>query len=814
MANLYVQVNELQVTADSKQYNKISPIDPVTVSWSDTTTQGSSSSKRCDQNGLAILTGVPQGSAFTVRVHRSSAPEIKVRVLLRNTAKLEFPLGRPSIMSVATQETLPRTSLPKPILNVTLYPPEEVIICLGADTHNKILPPDRPAWTWQIGKAINRFGAMLDKPKDPKLPGIVIVNKSCVLTLFTFNDVNSIIYRFIPGRGSCDVPAFKGVPAPVVLMELKRKEEKLSTVDIYKYLAEIGSNSKRKGTVVALDFLSHSYWMGPCLENDFRNEHKYCNDGCPVNTDHGHDKFKMPTDMKYQEVLDTSPIKFYARDEVEIHSRFAKMASTEHNERDPKDRDPRNTDFCHKILSNILLNSGHNLEDLQNAFHPKALLRVWGCNTGDVETRFLKAAKLMLPRGKQSKQPTTNLESWIKAKKLYKDNTLLRINSSFDGKLQKWDVRRADLQLFYLSRIRRSYPQAIATALNRPCYAGLLGNDSYYWFDKTKYPKLKNPTSTLKCWLIRPETANAIKPLANRLLNLSPKDRDEAGYCRYNPHPKKSRIDVSVLVCAFGPFPDDDKQLLTNNASACANQLDFSEVKNFINTPPWIDLNLVMSVETQVYVCWTIPQIIGKHNIKMRKEDKKFPTSVLRGGFGILQKAKEVDADIVVVIGEDPELHKAMRIERFARNTGMTGEDSKDRDNRELKNEVLFPGEPKLLEATMSRLTWARILNNIHSQELPVDTTKLRESCGSYICNETFYQLLRESVGDSGRWVVFVHVPHIKKYDWTGASKLKKLSRGLVLVVGTLVEEMMWATDIYGRKVFEEGKWKSELDKD
>jgi pyrrolidone-carboxylate peptidase len=141
------------------------------------------------------------------------------------------------------------------------------------------------------------------------------------------------------------------------------------------------------------------------------------------------------------------------------------------------------------------------------------------------------------------------------------------------------------------------------------------------------------------------------------------------------------------------------------------------------------------------------------------------PVEWTAGPSEILHHAQ--DAQIVVLVGEigSGEPPAYLRLEHSARN--LAGDNA------------LFHGEPGLLRSTVSDEHRSLICTRLAAAGIEAGPAS-DESCGNYLCNASYYHLLREA---GERWVQFIHVRALR--DEEG---LSILARGLEIVVATLVE--------------------------
>jgi pyrrolidone-carboxylate peptidase len=753
-------------------------IDAVIVSWR--LNQGTENRGTLDAtNGHLRLDNVPDDREFIVKLERPNAPAIEVLLNLSLRGDRKFVRGRPTVMRLVQQRGQLRGSRSRSryLLTITLHEPQEVVLCAGADTHHRRRSPFVPI-------ALRRFARMVrSRRRGSSSGGVVRVNPSCVLTLFEFNGDQSARHHLLPGRGMRDLPG-DAHRAGVVLMSSIRPPmpEELGgrgIVGVYAYLAQAGR--LRPGTVQAFELMSHAYWIGPVLENTSRaGKAVNCFQSCPTHGEHGAVVFDLPKQLPLvvyypSRENEEGVLHLISRCLLSVRDRATPPITMPHVSRVHNDLDPRNTDFV--VLRH------ENVENMKKALSPECVLRVWGCSNGDMGPRWRMVASRGHDRGAE--------------------NTLVTVRSSYHpggARIpQEWKLRRGDIRLLYLSEARRAYAQAIADALERPCYAAGPGT----WSDYVATP-------TLGGMEVNPGMVRVMRGFARRYLGLSRADEDEAGYFRFRPNPPRQPANIKVLVTGFAPFGGETANASTDAVSA----LRESDVRRNINVPPWLDLDLSLLTEVNVDVVWTCPAARAEPVQPVRRNHPP-----LRGAEGILRRAQQIDAAIVVIVGESGRLGRSLthvRVEQFANNTGRSALEDND-GNMLAQDGEIFPGQKATLESVVPRITWARMVHNLLKDGFGVHIpdvaaaqvtheqngeTLLRENlAGEFICNESFYRLLLESkVGDqradpSGRWVTALHVGAFRD-----AFSVAQLGRVLTRVVATLVEDMLWATEIYGRQ--------------
>ncbi len=326
-----------------------------------------------------------------------------------------------------------------------------------------------------------------------------------------------------------------------------------------------------------------------------------------------------------------------------------------------------------------------------------------------------------------------------------------------------------------------------------------------------------------------PGTARTMRRYVQTTLGLSNSDEDEAGFYKFAPRFPKHRLRLNVLVTGFEPF----RLRAVNTSTEAVRRMNLAQIVNDVVAPPWIELDLNIEKSHNVRVVWTCPAVItGAATVGT--------SAPLEGGAGILAKAKQMDASIVVIVGEsgvrfslvgesEPRFRNVMpllRVERFARNLGSSW--TADNNGSRMPHDgEIFPGRPAELESVVSRFTWAAAVRaareelfsrdwRVRQGRVPVpngqvqnrlgggtSTVEMQNSAGDFICNETFYRLLLESRhGDpsvrgsdpSGRWVTLIHAG---VHD--DSARFTEIARGVARVIRDLIESMTWSTEIYGQ---------------
>jgi pyrrolidone-carboxylate peptidase len=238
------------------------------------------------------------------------------------------------------------------------------------------------------------------------------------------------------------------------------------------------------------------------------------------------------------------------------------------------------------------------------------------------------------------------------------------------------------------------------------------------------------------------------------------------------------------LVSGFAPFGGAN----LNASSEGAKLVNEAEIRKELVIPRGFDLSLEIKVVTDVDVVWTC----GTERLSTPTSPPRSGAPVLRGGRAIVQEAKAMSAglgaDLVLLVGESAALHRdnqLLRLDHFARNLGRNTDSHVDNDGNRLSGDrlELFPGQPQSLESNIPRSALQQ-LDGSSSVEL--------DAAGTFVCNESYYQLLHEayfgedSDSPSGRWVQLAHVAALRTgFDAIGAV----LNR----TIGVLLQQMLLA---------------------
>jgi hypothetical protein len=177
--------------------------------------------------------------------------------------------------------------------------------------------------------------------------------------------------------------------------------------------------------------------------------------------------------------------------------------------------------------------------------------------------------------------------------------------------------------------------------------------------------------------------------------------------------------------------------------------------------------------------------------------------------------------DIVLIVGESGIMSSRLatiRLECCARNVGAVQDVPFNHDNDGnllAAPGELFPGDPYYLVTSVPRSVWGAAASRIMAHGIGVSTPSLNlqgnparmfngteeyNPPGSFICNETYYHLLREAYfGDtgrpaSGRWVLLAHVG-----AYSDQLTIQLLTRALTATLASLCEDMLWATEFHGK---------------
>jgi pyrrolidone-carboxylate peptidase len=803
---------------------------PSSVRWSET--DGSQEAQATRDASVATLYRLPDFPAdrpMLVHIERNHGVRLTTQLHLSKTGESRFVWGRPSIMTLLTSGRTDKDTT----LKVDLYPPQEVILCVGAHWESWGRSPGFWGQT-----CLRRIGVLAQKLPSNLDAGLVHVNPSCVYTVLEFNgQAGSKMHHLLSGRG--DVASLPGngdasqMPRTAVSMgqfAFPLGRDFLSANDFYAYLARTGR--LRPGTVMAIEMFGHAYTGGPVMDNTSRerpvetmsDERRLdlfahmCRDACPTTTvdwerpwmnPHGALPYQMPrhfANLEYDPSSRTlrprSAIRCIAREEVPPpigaphRSRASYAVRNRDGETRPEDIDFRHTDF--------FLFGQENLQHMRDAVHADCITRVYGCAGGDDGARYRRLSAL---------------ESLFNGP----DNELIRIQSWYHGHAQEWCVRRRDANLTFLSQCRRIYGQAMATALNRPCYAPIPGTTTD-----------QDTTTRIRAQKIERGLLGNISRISRRWIPDEFEHRDEAGYARWVPRPRRTDIPLTILVTGFAPFGGE-----TVNASTQAVLgMTGDAIRQLIHVPPWVNLTLGLVPLTNVDVVWTCRAAYGD------------PAGVPPGGGrGIIRHIRGMEGsgpDIVLVVGESNRLatwRKPIRLECYARNLadvelanpeGMSHVEREAEMRRQLTDNVgkmlphgtsLFSDEPYYLETSVPRFVWGSamarywqhgvdallpeyvIRDTIHGRRMTIpDPTSTPENfrevnpAGGFVCNETYYSVLRESYyrgqshPPSGRWVVMAHVA-----AYRSAPDLAILTRALNVTVASLCEDMLWASVFHGK---------------
>lgn len=777
------------------------------------------------------LPGVPTDSEIDVEIQRPHDEILlRTRLKLGRTGASRFVWGKPKMMDFLGAEPKRPTDI---ILQVNLYPPQEVILCTGRDGdkgNSKVM-----------GNFANRRMAGMLKGTTDLDAGRIAVNDSCVFTVFEWRGKNSRIHHLLPGSGkkSSDLPGdgFLGCGVKIGDFTLPKGTDHLRITDVYDYLAECGQ--KRQGTVMALEFISHGALGGPALENTWRRPtadpatstywdqaESVCSDECPNDIRHGIDTFLTPGYFNMLEYgIDNATKKAVLRTNdnamlsvrpfvagypdkgsktgprVEHKSRANFEVVSTYEGSLPEDADPRSTDF--------LFMQTNYLKQLQDALHSDCIIRTWGCMWGDEGPRLFEYSRHYY----SANGP---------------ENRRLDIHSDYDMHgspiSQRWLVRHKDAWLHFLSLTRRTYAQAIATYLQRPCYSALPGNWASF-----------EPTTHLQGMQIPTGLRGGIQKLAKGVLQKEFK-LDEAGYVRYFPAPVKAHVVLKVLVTGFRPFSNQT----VNASQETVKLLTQADVLKLITVPSWIDLDLQLQTIDDVDVVWTCDASV---------DPSPGTSSHVRGGAGIvdyIQKMPDGGPDIVLLVGEaqqvivDPKKAPPyelpgpqwFRLEAYAHNSGGTSNMHADNESHTLLTNTptgstapiqvpIFDHRPDYLETSIPRLSYLQATERLFQHPylrpfgylptvakfdfpvgdgdkpksllvppIPPQTDPRNQStaaaqdianinanrlvtpvgpAGDYICNETYYHLLLESqIGYEAKKRVGGKLTTIAKYPASG----------------------------------------------
>lgn len=732
MPDLFIEINDEQGR----------PVSDASAGWAVIRPDGSSRAEEPAEDlpgSERKRARVPDSGETDIILRRPGAPVLRVRLdFAHGPNEAKFVRGRPSMMTLRSERVQGRQERVL-VLRVTWGDVEEVVLIAGADTHADFDSPQRARNQAFVGMALRRFRQMGSLLAAAPERGIIRVNRSCVLTLVQFDNrtPRSAFHHLLLGRGTRDLPGPEiGRTAGSVLM-YSRPVSNISIMHVYEYLTWAGRN--RPGTIRAIEFLSHGYWIGPALENTFRTPwYDFCHAGCPIDRPHGSFYFKLHDPLDIFEHQAGNEIDYVCGINFAVPAGIAR--TRQHDGRAQSDVDPRNTDFVSTVLPSDITRS------IKASLSADAQLRVWGCNVSDVGGRMRATAR----RGSLGGNVLINQESQFRRPPIP----------------QHWSVRAEDVKLLYLSMMRRSYGQALATHLDRPCYVAPLGAGSIY-----------TPTPQLRGMQVQASLARPLLPLLRSLPGFS--EPDEAGYYRLVPDPPRYVANIKILISGFAPFGGST----SNAASEAVRRIQ--NIRPQIEVPPWIELNLEQYLLSDVHVVWSCP---GAHQAQSHD-----------GARRILERAQDLDADLVILVGESSAMARSsvdIRIEYYARNRGC-GTDTLGNDLP--FDSVLVPGWPEILKSSVPSHAWAKAIFDlrhkrpIHRVHIPHEKG-LFSSAGEFICNEAYYQLLQEAA-QSGRWVSFVHVAAYRtpeRYDY--------LRDAIMRISQTFIEEMLWARVPYGRE--------------
>jgi pyrrolidone-carboxylate peptidase len=800
---------------------------------------------------------VPDDGQCVVRIERTDAPGLPLQVAL-DLADDENPAFKHGARPAAMQLSAVRSGPGRPasfVLRVTWGEVQEVVFASGTNSSENF-----------AALARGRF-ARLAKTRE--------VETSCVLTLFAFasdppKGFPQATYHLTRSRYLVDA-RYRSNLNPTQLRAgrgatlLSRREwtghdEAISVLSVYAYLAEVGRTRPR--TVREVGFFSHAYWIGPVLVNTGRRRAQ-CNETqswadhtrCAVSDCHEH----CPTDVEHQTLTrmrvpglrDYDPAYRYL---TPAGTRVLPYLNVVLSQRDPNhdglavhrrsrgDRDPRNTDFASAGMHDV------SLDDMRLALHDDAILRVWGCNNGSLGPLF------RIWRHKNHRdQPSRRLR------------VVATWQRHGDPAKLVWQPREGDVRLLFLSRLRRCYAQALALALQRPCYGAVPGTYGEYVTDalgalEARAGGIMGPFTVD---LLYPEGVGELTARDRRELrlsegvNASPRHmRDRGDYFRFPPEPRRVPVELTVLVTGFLPFRGSSGRLAPFNSSGEAvRALGELDVAAMVNAPSWVDLRLRVEVDPEIDVVWTCPAERQVAESVPEREGGAGPGGADR----ILAQAEALKADIVIIVGESQALtrdEQDLRLERFASNLGndkvadnarfvLSGDapgwhDVEDHGPRYRAGPILprrAAGEK--LESTVPLRAWLQCLARLRREpdEFRIHNgpgTNITSSTGKFVCNESFFQLLIESregsrglgrrvpgarpVPATGRWVEMIHVAsqlvrrqggglvRVDALDGQARQEHTRLSRGLAAVVASLVEEMLWASDVTDLEITYEGE--------
>jgi pyrrolidone-carboxylate peptidase len=805
-------------------------------------------------------------ASFVVRVERDDAPGLALQVALDLTDD-----DRPAFVHGARPATMQLSAVRQGagseagfVLRVRWSEVQEVVFASGTNPTENF--------------------ASLSRGRFARLAKTGEVETSCVLTLFEFESNPPVGYpnatrtltrrRYLVDtryrRAMTASQLRTGAGALLMSQRVWTDTDEVSVTSVYSYLAEVGRT--RVGTVREVGFFSHAYWIGPVLLNSGRhparcNERKPwdehtrcaptgCHEHCPTDREH-----ETLTRMQVPILRDYDPpYRYLARSGTHVRP-FLNLVLAK---RDPShegigvhrrtygDRDPRNTDFAGANMIDAPLG------DMRAALHVDAILRVWGCNNGALGPLF---------------------RIWRKSGHRDQPNRRLRVAAQWqrhgDPAGLLWRPREGDARLTFLSRLRRCYAQALASALGRPCYGAVPGTYGEY---------TTAPLGAMKAMaggLMAPFSLEQLYPDGVPEDDLSERDRretrlrdgvtatprhmrDAGGYFRFPPSPRRVPVELTVLVTGFLPFRGPTGRFPPFNSSGEAvRALAELDVLAAVNVPPWVDLTLRVEVDPEVNVVWSCA---AERRLDSEAPEQASAPEGPGGADRVLAKAEEVSADIVIIVGESQGLKVAdvdLRLERFASNVGTdkladnagytldtSAEGWRDVEDhgRRYRAGPILPRRDVLekLESTVPLRAWLQCLARLRREPDGFTIhngpgTNLTNSAGKFVCNETFYQVLIESIEGTrglgrrvpgartvpatGRWVEMVHVASQLPREnaragergqgpWVLASSLDeeardahaRLARGLAAVAASLVEGMLWATDVGDLEIKYEGE--------
>lgn len=803
---------------------------------------------------------VPPDGEFVVRVERADAPGLALQVALDLTTSRgpAFKHGtRPACMEL----TAARTGAGRPasfLLRVRWGEVQEVVFAAGTNDAARFaaLARGRFARLARDGEVatscvLTAFEFAADPPKG--FPDATYRLRRRRYLVDAGHRASLTPGQLQAGRGALVLSQH----------EWTGQAPEISALSFYAYLAEVGRS--RPGTVREVGFFSHAYWIGPVLLNTGRlpahcseveedwSRHRRCavttcHDHCP--TDREHETLTRLAAPRLRDVdppygyltpVDSS-VRSYLN--VTLSRRDPDHRGLGAHRRAPHDRDPRNTDFASPGML-----PGAPLADMRAALHPEAILRVWGCNNGPLGplTRAWRAQ----PRPDEPDRRLTLAATWER----HGDPVRLR-----------WRPRGGDLRLIYLSSLRRCYAQALAQALGRPCYGTVLGTYGEYVTTalgamEARGAQLMAPHALAQLYPdgVSPGELTARDRRELRLAEGAAAPGrlvDPGGYVRFPPAPPRVRVGLTVLVTGFLPFRDASGRLAPFNSSGeVVRALAQLDVAARVHAPPWVDLALRVVTDPEVDVVWTCPAERAP-----AAEPRAPRASTAPGGAArILARAAESGADVVIIVGESQELTALgmdLRLERFAANVGndkvpdnagdvLRGEGPGWRDvedhGQRFRAGPIFPGRDaaEVLESTIPLRAWLQCVARLRREPDALQLhngpgTNITRSAGKFVCNESLFQLLvesREGTGAlarpagaparpaSGRWVGLVHVAsqqvrrgaggalsRVSAVDAPAREAHARLARAVGAVAASLVEELLWASDVQDLEMTHEGR--------